>query len=213
VDIKYLERFDDFRDFRLRGGERGDLGTEESALSAAGVVTLTPDEQIRLGYQRLRANIATEILERVRRAAPKFFEELVVDLLVSMGYGGSHADAARVVGGSGDGGIDGIIKEDRLGLESIYIQAKRWRDDRIVGRPDIQQFAGALQGHRARKGVFITTARFSDDARRYAEGLQTTIVLIDGAQLAELMIDYGIAVTEVETVKLVRVDEDYFADE
>lgn len=213
IDIKYLEQFEEFREFRLRGGEAADLGTPEAALAAAGTAALTPDEQIRLGYQRLRANVAAELLERLRRASPKFFEELVVDLLVAMGYGGSHADAARVVGRAGDGGIDGIIKEDRLGLESIYIQAKRWKDDSVVSRPDIQQFAGALQGQRARKGVFITTARFSEEARRYAEGLQTTIILIDGPQLAELMIDYGIATTTVETLKLVRVDEDYFSDE
>jgi restriction system protein len=213
VDIRYLEQFEEFQEFRQRGGETGVVETGEATTGTTDTVTLTPDEQIRIGSQRLRTNIATELLKRVRLATPMFFEGLVVDLLVKMGYGGSHADAARVVGGAGDGGIDGIIKEDRLGLESIYIQAKRWKDDRVVGRPDIQQFAGALQGHRARKGVFLTTARFSDEARRYAEGLQTTIVLIDGTQLAELMIDYGIAVTEVETVKLLRIDEDYFGEE
>lgn len=137
----------------------------------------------------------------------------MVGLLVAMGYGGTRADAAKVVGGSGDGGIDGIIKEDRLGLDSIYVQAKRWADTRTVGRPEIQQFAGALQGHRARKGVFVTTASFSHDAVDYAKGLQNTIVLVDGAQLAELMIDYGIGVSEVETIKVWKLDEDYFSEE
>jgi restriction system protein len=152
-----------------------------------------------------------QVLERVKQAPPRFFENLVVELLVAMGYGGTHEDAAKVVGGSGDGGIDGIIKEDRLGLESIYVQAKRW--DATVGRPTIQQFAGALQGHRARKGVVITTSTFSKDAIDYAKGLQTTIVLIDGAQLAEFMIEFGVGVAEFETIRLKRLDEDYFAEE
>lgn len=213
IDIHYLTQFEGFRAFRARGGEPGESDSATEGHVAPEAAALTPDEQIRGGYQRLRVTIAAELLDRVRKATPKFFEDLVVDLLVKMGYGGSHEDAARSVGGPGDAGIDGIIKEDRLGLESIYLQAKRWKDDRTVGRPDIQQFAGALQGHRARKGVFLTTARFSDDARRYAESLQTTIVLIDGPQLADLMIDYGVGVTEVSTVRLVRVDEDYFGEE
>ena len=128
-----------------------------------------------------------------------------------MGYGGTHEDAAKVVGGTGDGGIDGIIKEDRLGLESIYVQAKRW--EATVGRPTIQQFAGALQGHRARKGVVITTSAFSKEAIEYAKSLQSTIVLIDGAQLANFMIEFGVGVTDVETIRLKRLDEDYFLDE
>jgi restriction system protein len=135
----------------------------------------------------------------------------VVQLLVERGYGGSHEDAASIVGQSGDGGIDGIIKEDRLGLESIYIQAKRWEG--TVGRPTIQQFAGALQGQRARKGVLITTSSFSRDVVEYAHNLQSTIVLIDGRQLSELMIEFGIGVSDVEIIKLKRIDEDYFADE
>lgn len=135
---------------------------------------------------------------------------MVVELLVAMGYGGSHEDAAKVVGRSGDGGVDGIIKEDRLGFDSIYVQAKRWEN--TVGRPTIQQFAGALQGQRARKGVVITSSGFTDDARRYAESLQMTIVLIDGQQLAQLMIDCGVGVSDVEALKLMKVDEDYFAE-
>jgi restriction system protein len=128
-----------------------------------------------------------------------------------MGYGGSHEDAAKVVGQSGDGGIDGIIKEDRLGLESIYIQAKRWES--TVGRPVIQQFAGALQGHRARKGVVITTSYFSQEATDYARGLQTTIVLIDGIQLADFMIEFGVGVSDDGTISLKRLDEGYFEEE
>jgi restriction system protein len=147
----------------------------------------------------------------VKQCSPKFFEGLVVDLLVAMGYGGSLDDAAAVVGGSGDEGIDGIIKEDKLGLDTIYIQAKRWTN--TVGRPDIQRFAGALQGQRARKGVFISTSAFSADARGYAANLQTTIVLIDGPQLAQLMLDHGIGVSESGSFKLLKMDEDYFSED
>jgi restriction system protein len=136
---------------------------------------------------------------------------LVIDVLVAMGYGGSREDAASVVGRSGDEGIDGIIKEDRLGLDTIYVQAKRWRD--TVGRPEIQRFAGALQGKRARKGVFITTSSFTLEAREYADGLQTTIVLIDGPKLADLMVEYEIGVSVTNTFKIHRLDEDYFIEE
>jgi restriction system protein len=128
-----------------------------------------------------------------------------------MGYGGPREDAAAVVGRSGDEGIDGIIKEDRLGLDAIYVQAKRWKD--TVGRPDIQRFAGALQGQRAREGVFITTSAFSADAKAYASNLQSTIVLIDGKELAELMIDHGDGVSDAATFKVLKLDEDYFAED
>lgn len=140
---------------------------------------------------------------------------LVIDLLVKMGYGGSRSDAAEVVGKSGDGGIDGVIKEDPLGLGSIYVQAKRWGSGSTVGRPEIQQFVGAVHGaHSAGKGVFITTARFSEEAKRYAAGMKSpVIILIDGARLAELLIDYGIAIKTTDVIKLVRVDEDYFSEE
>jgi restriction system protein len=220
ITIQFLEQYPDFTDFRasaetprLEGGH-GDspqvLPERTPTLSDA--PALTPDEQVHIGASRLEENLIAQILERVKRVTPSAFEGIVVDLLVAMGYGGSHDDATQVVGKSGDGGIDGIIKEDRLGLESIYVQAKRW-EDATVGRPAIQQFAGALQGHRARKGVFITTSSFSRDAIDYAKGLQTTIVLIDGTQLAEYMIEFGVGVSDVETIKLKKLDEDYFGEE
>jgi len=159
----------------------------------------------------LRANLAAQILERTKQVSPAFFETLVMQVLVAMGYGGSEEDAAQVVGRSGDGGIDGIIKQDRLGLENIYIQAKRWEG--TVGRGVIQQFAGALQGQRARKGVLITTSDFTREATAYASGLQNTIVLINGSQLAELMIDYGVGVSEHETLRLKKLDEDFFEEQ
>lgn len=210
IDIQYLMRFPEFVAFRTASNDDAEQ-TPSLAKVAAESTPLTPDEQIRQGYTRLQANLATQLLERVRQASPKFFEELVVELLVAMGYGGSHEDASSVVGQSGDEGIDGIIKEDRLGLDTIYIQAKRWKDS--IGRPEIQRFAGALQGQRARKGVFLTTSAFTTDARTYAGNLQTTIVLIDGAQLAQLMLEFGIGVSQAGLVKLWKLDEDYFVEE
>jgi restriction system protein len=211
VDIQYLKRFPEFVAFRTPGTPTQpdvDLMPESAKADAS---SLTPDEQMRVGYARLRESLAAQVLERVRQVTPKFFEELVVDLLVAMGYGGSREDAAAVVGRSGDEGIDGIIKEDRLGLDAIYVQAKRWKDS--VGRPDIQRFAGALQGQRARKGVFITTSTYSADAKSYVTNLQTTIVLIDGKELAELMIDHGVGVSEADVLKVLKLDEDYFAED
>jgi restriction system protein len=211
IDIAFLTQFPEMAQLRKRRRPDEDDESRTELERASGGVELTPDEQITVGYQRLREGLATQLLERLRTVSPRFFEELVVELLVKMGYGGSHEDAAKVVGRGGDEGVDGIIKEDRLGLENIYVQAKRWQA--TVGRPIIQQFAGALQGQRARKGVLITTSSFSRDAVDYAKGLQNTIVLIDGPQLAQLMIDSGVGVTEVETIRLVRLDEDYFAEE
>jgi restriction system protein len=208
IDINFLQQYPEFQAFRSAANETA------PAPAAPGIAepgALTPDEQMRLGYTRLRESLAALLLERAKQGSPKFFEGLVVDLLVAMGYGGSRDDAAAVVGGSGDEGIDGIIKEDKLGLDTIYIQAKRWTN--TVGRPDIQRFAGALQGQRARKGVFITTSSFSADARAYAANLQTTIVLIDGPQLAQLMLDHGIGVSEAGSFKLWRLDEDYFSED
>lgn len=189
-----------------------DSETTATSIDKSAMLTeLTPDEQIRTGYRRMRDSLASLLLDRTRQVSPQFFEELVIDLLVRMGYGGSHDDAAAVVGRGGDGGIDGIIKEDRLGLDTIYVQAKRWVN--TVGRPDIQQFAGALQGQRARKGVFITTSTFSADARDYAAGLMNTIVLIDGPTLAQLMLEHGVGVSEADSFKVLKLDEDYFTDE
>jgi restriction system protein len=212
IDIGFLERYPEFQEFRARTASNTTIipATGSATLSTS-ETELTPDEQARLGAARHRTLLAGLLLERVKQAPPAFFENLVVELLVAMGYGGSHADAAKVVGRSGDGGIDGIIKEDRLGFDSIYVQAKRWEGP--VGRPTVQQFAGALQGQRARKGVVLTTSTFTREAADYAAGLQSTIILVDGPQLAELMIDFGIGVADVETIRLKRIDEDYFAED
>ncbi len=171
----------------------------------------TPEETLENSYLTIRKNLAQELLLKVKNSSPAFFESLVVELLVKMGYGGSIKDAGRSIGRSGDEGIDGIIKEDKLGLDVIYIQAKRWEN--VVGRPEIQKFVGALAGQGAKKGVFITTSRFTSEAKEYQPRNETKIVLIDGENLAELMIDYNLAVSTVNIFEIKRIDNDYFGDE
>jgi restriction system protein len=202
IDVKFLDQYPEFIEFRARSG---DTHSAETA-----TVTATPEEALEEANERLRVSLESELLQQVKTASPAFFERLVVDLLVRMGYGGSFRDAGQAVGKSGDGGIDGIIKEDRLGLDLIYIQAKRWEGS--VGRPEIQKFAGALQGHRARKGVFITTSSFSKDAFAFVEKIDSKIVLIDGATLARLMVDNNVGVSLVTEYLVKRVDSDYFSD-
>lgn len=172
---------------------------------------LTPEETIEAAYNEINRKLSAELLDQVLRCSSAFFERLVVELLLKMGYGGSFADAGRAIGKSGDGGIDGIIKEDKLGLDLIHIQAKRWEGS--VGRPEIQKFMGALAGNRARKGVFITTSAFTSEARQYATSIDAKIVLIDGEQLSELMIEHGVgvAIQSIRTIK--RLDADYFTEE
>jgi restriction system protein len=174
-------------------------------------VRKTPEESLELAYQELRSTLAAELLQRLKACSPTFFERLVVEVIVKMGYGGSRQDAGKALGHSGDGGIDGIIKEDKLGLDAIYIQAKRWEN--TVGRPEIQKFVGALTGQRARKGLFITTAGFSADALDYVSRIDTKVVLIDGKTLAQLMIDHTVGVSPVATYDLCKIDTDYFTEE
>ena len=191
-----------------------DRNTEtEIDLSASGAEiegdTPSPEEFIEENYQAIRERLAADLLKKIKDNTPAFFEELVIDLLVAMGYGGSREDA-EAVGRSGDGGIDGIINEDRLGLDVVYVQAKQWEDN--VSRPEIQKFAGALQGQRARKGVFITTSGFTKGAEEYVKAIDSKIILIDGNQLAQYMIDHNVGVSTVETYEIKRVDSDYFAE-
>jgi restriction system protein len=208
VDLRLLKTFPEYQEFRNSKREADSGITTVEADSLKDQDQLTPEEHLEYGYQRVREDLAAELLRRVKEAAPAFFERVVVELLVSMGYGGSLQDAGRTVGRAGDGGVDGVIKEDRLGLDVIYIQAKRWEG--TVGRPEIQKFAGALQGQRAKKGVFITTSDFSKDAEEYAARIDTRIVLINGAALATFMIDHGVGVTPVVSYEVKRVDSDYF---
>ena len=206
VDVTFLERFPEFVAFRALRHDRSGDGEATTSNGEA-----TPEEALETAYQRVRGTLEVEILDRVKTATPAFFERLVVELLVAMGYGGSLRDAGQAVGRSGDGGVDGIIKEDRLGLDVLYVQAKRWEG--AVSRPEIQKFAGALQGHRARKGVFITTSSFTKEAHEYVKMIDSKIVLIDGQTLAGLMIDHNVGVAPVRSYDLKRIDSDYFSEE
>ncbi|MEL6273021.1 MAG: restriction endonuclease, partial [Chloroflexota bacterium] len=171
----------------------------------------TPEEILEESYNDLRQKLKRDLLERIKTNTPQFFESLVIDLMLAMGYGGSRRDAGEAVGRSGDGGIDGIIKEDRLGLNNIYIQAKRWEN--TVGRPEVQAFSGALDMHRANRGVFITTSQFSREAIEFVGRIGKKIILIDGSYLADLMIDYSVGVIIKETYIVYELNENYFDDE
>lgn len=205
IDINYLDQFASFRDFRALSKTKNENNSEQEDDTES-----TPEESLERAYAKLKAELSDEILEKVLSCSPTFFEQLVVDLLVKMGYGGSRQDAGERLGQSGDGGIDGIIKEDQLGLDTIYLQAKRWQGS--VGRPEIQKFVGALQGQRARKGVFITTSTFTTDASNYVQNIDTKVVLIDGQQLAALMIDFDVGVNTAATYRVKRIDADYFEE-
>jgi len=207
LDVKYLEKFEEFRAFRALKKTRTDEG--EKTVQATFDET-TPEESLELAYGRLRETLASELLQQIKAAPPSLFEKLVVELLLKMGYGGSRQDAGQAIGRSGDEGIDGIIKEDRLGLDVIYIQAKRW--EATVGRPEVQKFAGALQGQRAKKGIMITTSSFSKDARDYASNIENKIVLMDGEQLADLMIDHNLGVSPMASYEVKKIDTDYFSE-
>lgn len=203
IDIKYLQQFPEFNAFLKKPA--GMNATVEPPAS------VTPEETLEAAYQQMRVELALEILDQVKSYSPQFFERLVVELLVRMGYGGTVHDAGLAVGKGGDEGIDGIIKEDRLGLDLIYLQAKRW--DGTVGRPEVQKFVGALHGKHAKKGVFITTGLFAQGAIDYAAGIDPKVVLIDGKRLAELMIEFDVGVTTRATYHIKRIDSDYFNEE
>jgi restriction system protein len=210
INVKLLKQYPEFIEFQqLKGTRSGDKTSDSKGTSD--VSTATPSEALESAYENLRNELAGELLAKLKKTSPAFFERVVVELLVKMGYGGSRADAGKAIGRSGDGGIDGIIKEDKLGLDVVYIQAKRW-DNNPVGRPDVMQFAGALQAQRANKGIFITTSRFTDDARSYVSQIGIKIVLIDGEQITSLMIDHDVGVSTVSLYPVKRVDSDYFEE-
>jgi len=214
-----LDQFPEFVAFQSRSAGRSrraspadaDTGGGDARSAGAtvnGEASETPEEVMDAAYRELGSALAEELLERVKAQPPEFFEELVLDVLTAMGYGGTRADAAERLGRSGDGGIDGVIREDILGLDLIYVQAKRWQGP--VGRPVIQAFVGALHGAHADRGVVITTSHFTPDALAFASSVPTRVVLVDGTQLAELMIDHGVGVTEMTRYVLKRIDSDYF---
>jgi restriction system protein len=210
LNMNYLMRFPEYAERREKyriDHEKRQAGETQNESEP----TTTPEEQIEAAYESLRNNLAEEVLSQLRNSSPTFFERVVVEVLVRMGYGGSLKDAGQAIGKSGDEGIDGIIKEDRLGLDIIYIQAKKWEN--TVSRPEIQKFAGALQGKRARKGIFITTSDFSRSAYEYVSTIDSKIILIDGQRLARFMIDFNTGVTTDAIYELKRIDTDYFTEE
>jgi restriction system protein len=209
IDISLLDKYEEFRAFRNAARKPG--VSNDTAAKEVAQANVTPDELLDQAYQSIRAEVVSDLLSRVKANTPRFFENLVVELLLKMGYGRNRNEAGQAIGGSGDEGIDGIISEDRLGLERIYIQAKRWEG--TVGRPEIQKFVGALHGKRAKKGVFITTGIFSNDARVYVSHIDPRVVLIDGRELAEYMLDLNIGVTTRTIYELKRIDSDFFMEE
>jgi restriction system protein len=208
IDSNLLLEFAEFRAFRERSG--AEIKNAMDTHTDVAIRNESPDETLERSYQTLRASLVSQLVETLRGVSPARFENIVIDVLAAMGYGGGREGAAHAVGRSGDGGIDGVIEEDRLGLDSIYVQAKRWEAN--IGRPHVQAFAGALQGHRARKGVMITTSDFTADAKAYAENLSTRIVLIDGVRLAEMMIDHNVGVSAEATYIVKQIDSDYFEE-
>lgn len=205
IDNKLLTHYDEFKEFKKK---------KRKVEEETGVIEFqdkTPEEAFETAYENLRTELSSDILEHLKKSDPTLFEKIVIEVLVKMGYGGSLRDAGKAIGRSRDEGIDGIIKEDRLGLDIIYVQAKRW--DNTVSRPEIQKFAGALQGQRAKKGIFITTSNFSKDAIEFASKIESKIILIDGDQLTEYMIDFNVGVTTTSKYELKKIDLDYFVDE
>ena len=201
IDNKYLERFPTFNEFRKS------TRREEKVRHIDEV--RTPVELLEDSYQQLKNELASDVLENLLNVSPEAFERIVIDLLVRMGYGGSLRDAGTAIGSAGDEGVDGVIKEDKLGLDLVYVQAKRWKG--TVGRPVVQAFVGALQGKKARKGILITTSKFTQDAVSYAAGIETRVALVDGETLSQLMIDYDLGVSAKETYQVKVIDTDYFA--
>ena len=209
IDNKLLKQYPEFLEFQSL---RNDRDTAEVEINSSLEETQTPEEIIDQAYLSIRQSLAQELLDTVQSMSPAFFEKLVVELLVKMGYGGSIKDAGKAMGKTGDEGIDGTIKEDKLGLDIIYIQAKRWQTGNTVGRPELQKFVGALAGQGAKKGIFITTSSFTKEALGYSPRNETKIVLIDGVQLAQLMIDHHLGVTLQRTYEIKRLDSDYFEE-
>ena len=205
VDVKFLKRYPEYVDFITFRKEKGEEEKEEENL------TQTPQELLEYGYQRIKKDLASELLNFVKKSSPRFFEKLVVELLIKMGYGGSLKDAGKAIGQSGDGGIDGIIKEDKLGLDVIYIQAKRWEN--VVGSGEVRNFVGSLVGRHANKGIFITTSGFTKDALDYVKTIPQKVILIDGETLAQLMIENDVGVSKITSYDIKKIDSDYFEEE
>ncbi|MCC7274670.1 MAG: restriction endonuclease [Alphaproteobacteria bacterium] len=213
IDVDLLLSYPSFKEF-YRGNPVEEGGAAESPIVAAVPTQVaTPEEQIEAAHQSLQSALRADLLQRILQNTPAFFEQVIVDLLVAMGYGGTHRSAAEQLGRSGDGGVDGVINEDRLGLDRVYVQAKRYAPATSVGRPDVQAFVGSLVGFGATKGVFVTTSTFSKQAIEYAQRLPQRVILIDGLRLGDLMIEHDVGVRLSRTVQFKRLDEDFFAEE
>jgi restriction system protein len=206
IDVHFLERFPEFVEFRQSSKEKD----KKKIITGETGEGTNPEEALESAFQELQENLASELLESIKKCPPDCLERLVVDVLIKMGYGGSRKEAGQAIGRTGDEGIDGIIKEDKLGLDIIYIQAKRWGN--TVGRAEIQKFAGALQGQRAHKGIFITTSNFSKDALDYVNNIESKIILIDGQRFAEFMIENNVGVSPVASYEIKKIDIDYFIE-
>lgn len=208
ITLKDLEKYPGFSEFQTGNAGRSKKHTEEVELQTDS----TPSERFESAYVELQEDLKDELLGTIMQCSWQFFEGLVVDLLINLGYGGSRKEAGKAFSTSGDEGIDGVIKEDKLGLDLIYVQAKRWKKESCVGRPEIQKFAGALQGKKTQKGVFITTSYFSEDAVSFAKDIESKIILIDGSDLTDYMIDSNTGVTTTKKYELKRIDSDYFEE-
>ncbi len=209
IDNKLLMQFEEFRKFRERSAPPAIVALEKSS-APIDEETQTPDEAMRAAWSKIESSLAQDLLERICAAPPEFFERLIVRLLLSMGYGGSVADAGRALGRSGDDGVDGVIDQDALGLDRVFIQAKRYKEGNNIGPGSIRDFFGSLDRHKAAKGLFVTTSTFSPSAKETAEHLSKRIVLIDGVQLAKLMIWHNVGCRIEETVYIKKIDEDFF---
>jgi restriction system protein len=214
INVALLMKQSSFREFykneRDTGSDNADLTLDGKAPKSD---TVTPEEQIEAAYQAVQSALRADLLERIAQNKPSFFEQLIVDLLVAMGYGGSRKNAASQLGRSGDGGVDGVINEDRLGLDQIYVQAKRYGKANTVGRPEVQAFVGSLVGLGATKGVFVTTSTFSPQARDFVQHLSQRVILLDGQNLADLMIEHGVGVRTSRAIEFKRLDEDFFSED
>lgn len=210
ITLEYLEQFDSFRDFHMVKPH----DTQDSSACINAMAEGSPQDTMDIAFQQINDELAANLLQVIMEHSPQFFEKLVVELLLKMGYGGAFEESGITVGQSGDEGIDGIIREDKLGFSNIYIQAKRWNTDAAVGRPEVQKFVGALAGQGAQKGLFITTAQFTKEAKSYV-GKQsaTKVVLVDGEKLTKLMIEYDVGVSVLNTYAIKKIDSDFFDED
>jgi len=215
LNTQVLLQIPEFAEFYRSSNKQntGSTSAETTQNEPVSSETATPEEQIESAYRSLNAALRADLLDRIRENSPAFFEKLIVDLLVAMGYGGSHKNAAEQLGRTGDGGIDGVINEDRLGLDRIYVQAKRYAEENTIGRPAVQGFVGSLVGFGATKGVFVTASSFSSGAINYVKNLPQRVILIDGTRLADLMIEHGVGTRAHRTIQIQRLDEDFFSED